>query len=134
MRTFVVSLPVKDVAASGNFFTQLGFRFDPGIGDERAAGVVVADNALVLLFPEDRFREFINGEISADGTEVILTVSAESRQEVDETLRKALAAGGRPWKPTLDQGPMYAASFQDLDGHVWEVLHMDYSATAGGQD
>jgi uncharacterized protein len=58
-------------------------------------------------------------------TEAINALSAESREEVDETVEKALAAGGKPWKPTLEEGSMYSRSFQDLDGHVWEVLYME---------
>jgi uncharacterized protein len=72
---------------------------------------------------------FVNGEI-ADATrttEAINALSADSREQVDETVERALAAGGQPWNPIMEEGPMYAGSFQDLDGHVWEVLHMGQS-------
>jgi predicted lactoylglutathione lyase len=69
----------------------------------------------------------INGEVAdpASGTSVINCLSAESREQVDDIVARALKAGGRPWKPIMDEGPMYGGSFQDVDGHVWEVPHMD---------
>ncbi len=76
-----------------------------------------------MLLTEERFRYFITGEI-ADATrttEVLNALSADTREEVDETIEKALAAGGKPWRPTMDEGPMYGGSFQDPDGHVWEI-------------
>ena len=59
---------------------------------------------------------------------MLTCLSCESRQEVDDTLAKALAAGAKPWKPNTDYGFMYGCSFQDLDGHVWELMHMDPAA------
>lgn len=55
---------------------------------------------------------------------MLTCLSADSKEQVDEMVAKAIAAGGKPWKPILEQGPMYGGSFQDLDGHVWEVMHM----------
>jgi uncharacterized protein len=80
-----------------------------------------------MLLAEERFRDFINGEIADAGraTEAITCLSAESRDDVDEMVAKAFAAGGKPWKPTMDEGPMYGGSFQDLDGHVWEPVYME---------
>jgi uncharacterized protein len=126
MRMMFLNLPVKDLEASKGFFGELGFDFNEQYTDDTAACMVVDENIFVMLLTEDRFRDFINDEI-ADATattEALTALSAESRQEVDETVEKALAAGGKPWKPTLEDGPMYVRSFQDLDGHVWELLHM----------
>ncbi len=89
--------------------------------------MVVDENVFVMLLTEQRFRDFINGEI-ADAhasTESITCLSAESREQVDETVEKAIAAGGKPWKPAMEEGPMYGGSFQDLDGHIWELLYME---------
>ena len=122
-----VNLPVKDLKASKGFFAELGFEFNPQFSDDTAACMVVDENIFVMLLVEDRFRDFINGEI-ADATretEAITALSADSKEEVDETVAKALAAGGKPWKPTLVEGPMYGGSFQDLDGHVWELMYME---------
>ena len=138
MRMVFPNLPVRDVRRSREFFTALGFEFNEQFSDERTACLVLTDNVSVMLLEEERFRDFIKGEI-ADGhatTEVILAISAQSREEVDELAEKAFAAGAREWLPTLEEGPMYSRSFQDPDGHVWEVLHMDMSqvpAPAGEQ-
>jgi uncharacterized protein len=89
--------------------------------------VVLADNIYVMLLREDFFQTFINGEIAdaSRATEVLNCLSANSRGEVDDLVRRAIEAGGKPWKDSFSEGPMYGGSFQDLDGHVWEVMHMD---------
>ena len=129
MRMIFVNLPVKDLAASMRFFTELGFDFNPEFSDDSAACMVVDQNIYVMLLVEDRFHDFINGEIGDPATtEVITCLTADSREHVDETVSRALAAGGKPWKPTMSDGPMYGGSFQDPDGHVWELMHMDLGA------
>ena len=127
MRMIFVNLPVKDLEASRGFFGELGFEFNPEFSDDTAACMVVDDNIFVMLLVEERFRDFINGEISdaTRATEAITCLSADSREHVDETVAKAIAAGGKPWKPAMDEGPMYGGSFQDLDGHVWELMYME---------
>jgi predicted lactoylglutathione lyase len=126
MRMIFLNLPVKNLAASKTFFDALGFAFNPDFTDDSAACMVVDDNIFVMLVSEPRFRDFINGDIAdaTKATEVLTCLSAASRQEVDDTLAKALAAGAAPWKPVTDHGFMYGCSFQDLDGHVWELVHM----------
>ena len=126
MRMIFVNLPVKDLEASKNFFTALDFGFNADFTDEHAACMIVDENIFVMLLAEERFRDFINGEIAdaSQATETITCLSAASKEEVDEAVSKALAAGGKEWKPSMEQGPMYSASFQDLDGHVWELMHM----------
>ncbi|MBA3422844.1 MAG: VOC family protein [Thermoleophilaceae bacterium] len=127
MRMIFVNLPVKDLEASRGFFGELGFEFNPDFSDDNAACMIVDENIFVMLIVEDRFRDFINDEI-ADATrttEAITALSADSREQVDEIVEKAIAAGGKRWKPAMDEGPMYGGSFQDLDGHVWELMHMD---------
>jgi len=126
MRMIFVNLPVKNLKASKEFFGKLGFEFNPQFTNEEAACMVVDQNIFVMLLVESRFKDFINGEISdaTKATEVLTCLSADSKEQVDEMVAKAIAAGGKPWKPTFGQGPMYGGSFQDLDGHVWEVMHM----------
>jgi uncharacterized protein len=129
VRMIFVNLPVKDLEASKRFFDQLGFEFDPQFTDEAAACMVIDQNIYAMLLTEDRFRDFIDGEIAdPDTTEVLVALSADSREEVDSLVEKALATGGRPWKDTLEKGPMYERSFRDPDGHVWEVLYMEQPA------
>lgn len=83
-----------------------------------------------MLLVEPFFQTFTKKDIvdATKSTEAILALSVDSRQQVDELVDKALAAGGLPGHFTSDQGFMYGGSFQDLDGHLWEVLHMDLTA------
>lgn len=128
MTMIFVNLPVKDLAKSRTFFEELGFGFNEQFTDDTAACLVIDENIFAMLLTEAKFKEFINGEIADPSTtETLLAVSVESRDGVDEVANKALAAGGKDWKPPLEQGPMYSRSFQDPDGHVWEVMHMDMS-------
>jgi len=126
MRMIFVNLPVKDLEASKSFFGELGFEFNPDFSDETAACMIVAENISVMLLVEECFRDFINDDIAdaTQTTEAINCLSADSKEQVDDTVAKAIAAGGKPWKPAMDEGPMYGASFQDLDGHVWELMYM----------
>lgn len=129
-RMIFVNLPIKDVHASREFFTTLGFAFNDQFCDERSLCVAIDDNIFVMLLEESAFKGFINGEISdaTKGTEVLLCLTCEGRDEVDTMITKAVESGGRPWKDTFSNGPMYGGSFQDPDGHVWEVMHMDLAA------
>jgi predicted lactoylglutathione lyase len=126
MRMIFVNLPVKDLGAAEGFFTRLGFAFNPDFTDDHAACMVVDRNIFVMLLAENRFRDFVTGEISdaTRATEVLTSLSVERRDQVDDLVARAVAAGGKPWKPTVEHGPMYVGSFQDLDGHVWELMHL----------
>ncbi len=127
-RMIFVNLPVKDLEASKRFYGELGFDFDEKFTDDTAACMVIDDNIFCMLLTEPKFKEFINGEIAdAETTEVLNALSAESRDEVDRLVDKALASGGSEWRPTMEEGPMYVRTFQDPDRHVWEIMHMDMS-------
>ncbi len=132
-RKIFVNLAVKDLDRAVDFFTRIGFSFDQRFTDEQATCMIVSDEAFVMLLVEGRFKDFTTKEIadSTTHTEAILALSAESREDVDELVRKALAAGGRPANDPMDQGFMYGWSFQDPDGHLWEVFWMDPSAISG---
>ncbi len=129
MRMIFVNLPVADLQASTAFYTALGFNKNPDFSDDTATCMVVSEQIYVMLLTHDKFRMFINGDISdaRKTKEVLNCLSASSRDEVDGFKAKALAAGGGEWKPNMEMGPMYGCSFQDLDGHVWEVMYMDMS-------
>ena len=128
-RMLFVNLPVKDLEASKRFYDALGFENDPRFTDDTAACMVIDDNLFVMLLTEPKFRGFINGEIADAGTtEVLNALSAADREEVDSLVERALASGGNPWRDTMEEGPMYVRTFQDPDGHVWEVMHMDMGA------
>ncbi|GAA2435686.1 VOC family protein [Streptomyces macrosporus] len=125
-----VNLPVKDLKRSTDFFTALGFSFDPRFTDDKAGCLVIGDDIYAMLLTEPFFRTFTpKGVVDASsGTEAILALGVDSREEVDELADKALASGGSPANEPADQGFMYSRSFQDPDGHLWEVFYMDMAA------
>ncbi len=127
MRMIFVNLPVKNLSASMAFWTELGYAFNADYSDDRAACMVIDDNIFVMLLTEDRFKDFINDEIAdaSSTTETITCLSVDNKEEIDATIAKAIAAGGKPWKPAMNEGPMHGGSFQDPDGHVWELLYME---------
>ena len=133
-RMIFVNLPVSDLAASRRFLEALGAVNEPKFTDETAACMKLSDAIFTMLLTHDKFRQFTPKAI-ADAkttTEVLICMSADSRDAVDATLAKAGAAGG-----TLDPGPkqdygfMYGRSFEDLDGHIWEVMWMDPAVASG---
>ncbi len=125
-----VNLPVKDLEQSIAFFTGLGFAFDPRFTDETATCMIVGQDIFVMLLTHAKFATFTPNPIcdATKSTEVLVCLSIESRKGVDEMVRKAVAAGGRIYNQPQDHGFMYAHGFQDPDGHIWEVMHMDASA------
>ncbi|MFG2866824.1 VOC family protein [Streptomyces sp. NPDC048338] len=130
-----VNLPVKDLEASKSFWTRLGYSFNPQFSDDRTACLVISDTIFAMLLTEPRFKEFTApGKEIADATkssEVLIALSAESREKVDELADGALAAGGSPAKDPIDYGTMYGRSFADVDGHHWEVVWMDPAVVQG---
>lgn len=135
-RMIFVNLAVRDLQASMAFFRTLGFEFDPRFTDDKAACMILSDKGFVMLLQRPFFETFTKREVcdTSTHTEALLALSCESRAEVDELVRKALAAGGRAAMDKMDQGFMVAWSFYDLDGHHWEVLWMDENqAMAQGQ-
>jgi len=129
-RNIYVNLPVKDLKASIAFFTKLGFEFDPRFSDENATAMKIGGDNAVMLLAEEFFKTFTRKDV-ADATattEVIVTVTASSRDKVDEMVNAALAAGGKESLEPLEMPGMYSWSFQDLDGHQWEVSYMDIKA------
>ncbi|OZI46056.1 glyoxalase/bleomycin resistance/extradiol dioxygenase family protein [Bordetella genomosp. 5] len=127
-----VNLPVADLPRSQAFFTALGLSFNPQFTNEQAACLVIGENLYAMLLVPDYFQSF-SGRPVADAraaTEVMVAVSCESRDEVDEIVRRALAAGGTAPRQPQDYGFMYSHSFDDPDGHIWEFFHMDPNAVA----
>ena len=129
-RKIFVNLAVEDLDRSVEFFTKLGFTFDPRFTDDTATCMIVSDEAFVMLLVEDRFKDFIKKDVAdaTSQTEAIVALSAKSRDEVDGLADKALEVGGSPASDPIDEGFMYARSFQDPDGHLWELVWMDPSA------
>jgi hypothetical protein len=129
-REIAVNLPVKDLKQSIDFFTELGFTFNKQFTDESATCMIVADNIFVMLLKHERFKTFTPKQIcdATKNTEVLMALSCENRAQVDEMVRKAVAAGGTTYNEPQDHGFMYAHGFQDLDGHIWEVFYMEPAA------
>ncbi|GGD96316.1 hypothetical protein GCM10011390_13860 [Aureimonas endophytica] len=129
-----INLPVADLARSIAFYEALGARRNPQFSDETAACMVVSDVIHVMLLTHAKYRQFTTKPI-ADAREVsavLLCLSAESLAAVDQAVSDAVGAGGRPDPtPTQDFGFMYGRSYEDPDGHIWEIMWMDVAAAEG---
>ncbi len=125
-----INLAVKDLKKSIDFFTTLGFSFNPQFTDEQATCMIIGENIFAMLVTEQRFKDFTKKEIcnANKNTEVLLAMDAESKEKVDEMVKNAVDAGGSIYMEPQDHGWMYGHSFADLDGHQWEIFYMDESA------
>jgi predicted lactoylglutathione lyase len=124
-----VNLPVKDLNRSMEFFKQLGYSFNPQFTNEQGACLVISDVIFIMLVENNFYQTFTKKTI-ADATktsEVMVALNADSKEEVNEWLAKAVAAGATTPNAPVDLGFMYSVSFDDLDGHHWEMVHMDMS-------
>jgi hypothetical protein len=124
-----INLPVKDLKKSMEFFTKLGFMFNQQFTDDKAACLVIGENIYSMLLLEQFFKTFTKKDISdaKKTTEVLIGIDVDSREKVDEMVSKAVAAGGSTYMDPQDHGFMYGHSFEDLDGHQWEVFYIDES-------
>jgi predicted lactoylglutathione lyase len=126
-----VNLPVTDLPRATAFYEAVGAVRNPQFSDHTAACMVLSETIHVMLLTHDKFRQFTPKRIAdaRETTEVLICLSAGSREAVDDTLAKAGAAGGRTDPgPIQDHGFMYGRSFEDPDGHIWEVMWMDVAA------
>lgn len=125
-RQIFVNLPIADLPASIAFFTRLGFDFNPDFTDDTATCMIIGDNIFAMLLMREKFASFTPLPVSdaRKATEVLVAISLESREAIDTMVREAVAAGGSTYNEPQDHGFMYAHGFQDLDGHIWELLHM----------
>lgn len=125
-----VNLPVKDLNKSKEFFAKLGFAFNPQFTNQNAACMIISEDNYAMLLVESFFKTFTKKEIvdAKKNTEVLIALSAENKAKVDETLGKALAAGAKEPRAPQDHGFMYGRSFEDPDGHNWEIFWMDPKA------
>ncbi len=126
MMTFI-NLPVKDLAKTVEFFTTLGFSFNQQFSDENTTCMVLSDDAYVMLHVEPVFKSFTQQDVTDTSTsrEVIVGLSAETREQVDDLVDKAVGGGGHALGEPVDDGFMYMRAFQDLDGHQWSFIHMN---------
>lgn len=129
-RMIFVNLPVADVAKATAFYGAIGMTRDPRFSNERASAMVWSDTITFMILHHDFYRTFITKQI-ADAratSEVLLCLSQDSREAVDAITEAALAAGGNEPRAPQDMGFMYGRAFEDLDGHVFEPMHMDVDA------
>ncbi len=125
-----VNLPVKDLDRSVAFFTKLGYTFNAQFTNEQGTCMIIGEDNFVMLLTEPFFKTFIKKDV-ADAfktTEVIVSLSADSREEVAEKISVAMEAGAGKSKEPQDMGFMYQDGFEDLDGHLWEYFYMDMTA------
>ncbi|RDD88181.1 VOC family protein [Streptomyces parvulus] len=128
-----VNLATNDLAASKRFFTGLGYEINAQFSDDTTASIPLSETIVVMVHTPEKYRQFTKKDIvdSAKSSEVLLALSAESREKVDELVEKAVAAGGSVSGETQDHGFMYGRAFDDVDGHTFEVVWMDPAAVQG---
>jgi predicted lactoylglutathione lyase len=121
-----VNLPVKDLKRSIDFFSKVGYTFNPQFTDDNATCMILGDNLFVMLLTEKFFGSFTNKAIcdTSQANEALTCVACDSKAQVDELVATARAAGARVPRQAQDHGFMYAHGYEDLDGHTWELVHM----------
>ncbi|MGH8827363.1 MAG: VOC family protein [Jiangellaceae bacterium] len=129
----VASVEDRAYTRSTQFFTELGFSFDQQFSDENTTCMIISDDTYAMLHAEATFRQFTGTDVTdtSKSREVIVGLSTDTREQVDDLVDKALAAGAQPLGEPQDQGFMYMRAFRDLDGHQWSFLCMDMSAVPG---
>jgi len=126
-----VNLPVSDLKKTMTFFSELGFTVNPMFTNENAACMVISEDIYSMLLVEKFFKSFIPDKEICDtkkSSEAIIALSANTREEVDELIGRAVSAGGSEYRQALDYGWMYGRAFQDINGHIWEIIYMDMTA------
>ncbi|HYE38734.1 MAG TPA: VOC family protein [Ramlibacter sp.] len=130
-RMIFVNLPIRDMERSQAFFRRLGFSFNPQFTNEQGACMVIREDAIYAMLLVEPFFQTFTKKAIADArktVQVLVCLSCESREEVDTLMRKALEAGATEPGEPKDHGFMYYRSFDDLDGHGWELMWMDPAA------
>ncbi len=122
-----VNLPVKDLSRSIDFFTKLGYTFNPKFTNDSATCMIISEHIYAMLLTEPFFKTFIDKEIAdaTKTTEVLICLTLGSKEEVNNIVQKAVDAGGKASREATDNGWMYQWGFEDLDGHMWEVFYSD---------
>jgi len=121
-----VNLPVKDLKRSVEFFTKLGYTFNPQFTDDNATCMILGDNLFAMLLTEKFFGSFTDKAIcdTSKANESLTCVACSSKAQVDELVAKARANGAKVPRQAQDHGFMYAHGYEDLDGHTWELVYM----------
>ena len=122
-----VNLPVKNLTLSIQFFAKLGFNFNPKFTDDTATCMIISETIFVMFLTYEKFKTFTPNPISdaKSTTESIVCLSCDSKEKVDKIVKEAVDAGGHIYSEPQDHGFMYGHGFQDLDGHIWELIYME---------
>jgi predicted lactoylglutathione lyase len=125
-----INFAVKDLKKSIEFFTKVGYTFNPKYTDETGTCMIISEYIYAMLLTEPRFKDFTNKEVvdARKTIEVMNAFSCDSREAVDAIFKNGIDAGGTESAPTQDHGFMYAREFEDLDGHIWSYFWMDETA------
>lgn len=136
VKQIFVNLVANDLEATKTFWKKLGFSFNAQFTDQKAAALVLGENIFAMLIAPTFFTTFTKKAIidASTSIEVISSLGVESKEEVDRIMEKALAAGGTMTRPADDYGWMYSRSFEDLDGHQWEVTYINEAAVPAHPD
>jgi uncharacterized protein len=129
-RQIYVNLAVDDLPRSKAFFAHLGFEFEPKFTNDQAACMIVGENIFAMLLVKPFFRSFTKKTLCdpRESVETLVCLSCDSREQVDRLVAKALAAGGTAPREQQDYGFMYQYGFEDVDGHMWELVYLDPNA------
>lgn len=125
-----INLPSKDLKRTTRFFAKLGYKFDPRFSDENAQCMIISDDIYVMFLTEQFFRSFTHKDIPDSSAGAIYALTAESREAVDEFMQRCIAEGGRDLSQPQTMDFMYTRSFEDPDGHIWEIFWMDMAKVA----
>jgi len=122
-----LNLPVKDLKRAMAFYEALGWHFNPQFTDDTAACLVISEDIYVMLLTHAKFAGFTAKQIAdtAKTAQVLICISRESKDGVHQLVDAAVKAGATEPRPATDMGFMILRTFEDLDGHIWEVMHMD---------
>ncbi len=126
-----INLAVRNLEETKEFFTRLGFQFNPQFSDENAVCMIIGKNNLAMFLTEKFFKDLIPGKEIVDAqknAEAIIAISAENHAELDEMIKKVTEAGGKEYRKAQDYGWMYGRAFEDINGHIWEIFYMDEKA------
>jgi len=121
-----VGLPVRNLSRSIDFFTALDFRFTPRFSEDGAACMIVGDTAFVMLLSRDKFMQATAKPVcgTTGAAEVLLRICCDSQEEVEGIVARAIESGASPCGERQDDGQVYGRGFQDLDGYIWELMHI----------
>lgn len=120
-----INLPAKDLQRTARFFAKLGYRFDPQFSDENGQCMVITDDIYVMFLTEPFFKSFTKKDIPESPAGAIFALTADSREAVDDFMQRCVAEGGTDISQPQTMDFMYTRSFEDPDGHIWEVFYMD---------